>query len=353
MRTHGAKVLGYVAREGLPRLRTLIAEDLQRQGVPARAENILITTGSQQALDLIARALVNPGDAFLVDEATYSGAISILAAAGARLVAVPSDNEGPDPAALERLARPGIKGFYLMPGCNNPTGRCISAARREYLVDWSRRHGIPLIEDDYAADLWLDDRPAPPALRALDGDVIYMGTFSKKLIPALRIGFVLCPSQLLPRLLPLKYTMDLGTSLLLQHALAEFMERGYLRAHLNRVVPEYKRRRDALEAALMRHLPASIRWRSPQAGLVLWLPIPEWLAPETVFEEAQRQGVLVSPGTLNMVDPRPLSGLRLTYAVETPDRIVEGARRLGKALSTLMTRNRVQQSGAGALAAHP
>jgi GntR family transcriptional regulator/MocR family aminotransferase len=353
MRSLGPKVLGYVAREGLPRLRNLIAEDLQRQGVPARAENILITTGSQQALDLIARALINPGDPFLVDESTYSGAIGILSSAGARLVGVPGDDHGPDMAALDRLARPGTKGFYLMPGCNNPTGVCVSAERREALVAWSRRAGVPLIEDDYAADLYLDDRPAPPAMRALDGDVIYTGTFSKKLIPALRIGFVLCPTALLPRLLPLKHSMDLGTSLLLQHALAEFMERGYLRAHLNVVVPEYRRRRDALEAALAKYLPPSMRWRSPQAGLVLWLPVPEWMSSDALFEEAQRQGVLVSPSSLNAVDGRPRQGIRLTFAVEGPERLAEGARRLAKAIQVLTTRMRQAPSaGAGALTAH-
>jgi 2-aminoadipate transaminase len=344
LRTQGAKVLGYNAREGLPRLRALIAEDLARQGVPARAENILITTGSQQGLDLIARALVNPGDAFLVDQSTYSGAINLLTAAGARLVGVPGDEQGPDMNALERLARPNTKGFYLMPGCGNPSGTCISAERRDQLVNWSRRLGIPLIEDDYAADLWLDDGQPPPALRALDGDVIYTGTFSKKLMPALRIGYVLCPTALLPRLLPLKHAMDLGTSQLLQYALAEFMERGYLRAHLARTVPEYRRRRDAMETALARHLPATMRWVSPRAGLVLWIPLPEWISADAVFEEAQRHGVLVSPGTLNSVDTRPLSGIRLTFGCEPPERLIEGARRLGKALHVLMARLR---GGAG------
>jgi GntR family transcriptional regulator/MocR family aminotransferase len=351
LRTQGAKVLGYVPRDGLLRLRGLIAEDLARQGVPAAAENILITTGSQQALDLIARTLINPGDPFLVDEATYTGAINLLTAAGARLIPVPSDDEGPDLAALERVARPGVKGFYLMPGCNNPTTSRVSPARREALVVWAQRMGIPLIEDDYASDLELTDRPPPPAMRALDGDVIYTGTFSKKLMPALRIGFVVCPAALRPRMLALKHTMDLGTSLLLQHALAEFMERGYLRAHLNRIVPEYRRRCQVLEHGLKKALPSSWRWRSPEAGLQVWLPLPDAIPPDLLFEEAQRQGVLVSPSTLNAVETQPRGGVRLIFATEPTERLAEGARRLGKAVSAILGRLGRQvgaEQGAGA-----
>ena len=167
LRARGPAALGYAPREGLPKLRELIAEDLARHGVPARADDVLITTGSQQALDLVARALIDPGDTFLVDDATYTGAINLLAAAGARVMGVKSDDEGPDLESLERHARGGAKGFYLMPNCHNPTGSCVSARRREALVAWSHRAGVPLIEDDYGADLNLDGDPPPAALRAL------------------------------------------------------------------------------------------------------------------------------------------------------------------------------------------
>jgi DNA-binding transcriptional MocR family regulator len=338
MKTEGAKMLAYAPREGIPRLRQQIVEDLARQGVPAAAEDIVVTTGSQQALDLVARTLINPGDTFLLDESTYTGALNILAAAGARLLGVPCDEDGPEMAALERLERASAKGFYLMPNHNNPTGRRISAARREALVAWSHRAGVPLIEDDYAADLNLDGNPLPPALRSLDGDVIYLSTFSKRLIPALRIGFLICPAAIRPRLCGLKQTTDLCTSGILQQALAEFLERGYLRAHLSRTIPEYRRRRDALEKGLAAHLPRSLRWHRPEVGLTLWLPLPPSCAPEAVFEEAQRNGVLVSPSTLSGVDPHQHSGLRLAFAAESAVRLAEGARRLGRALSTLLDR---------------
>ncbi len=335
MQTQGSRALGYATPEGLPSLRQLIVADLARQGVPAHADDVLITTGSQQGIDLVARALIAPGDTFLVDAATYAGAINVFSLAGARLVPVASDAEGPEMAALERLTRVGAKGFYLMPNCNNPTGAEISAARRKSLVAWSRRACVPLIEDDYGSDLWLGETAPPPALRALNGDVIYMSTFSKKLVPALRIGFIVCPRKLRPVLVGIKRTVELGTSLLLQYVLAEFLERGYLRAHLNKTLPEYRLRRNALEQALMRHLPPGMKWRRPERGLVLWLPLPLGVDSESVFEEALRRGVLVGPSALYEVETRAERGLRLTFCAEPAERLALGARRLGEALRAM------------------
>jgi DNA-binding transcriptional MocR family regulator len=338
LRSLGSKALRYAARDGLPRLRGLISEDLARKGVPAPADEIVVTSGSQQAIDLLARALINPGDPVLVDEATFHGALNVLSAAGARLVAVPCDDDGPSLAALERLGNIGAKGFYLMPNSNNPTGASMSASRREALVAWSRRTGVPLIEDDYLADLDLDGAAPPAALRALDRDVIYVGSFSKRLAPALRVGFMAVPPALRSKIVVLKYAMDCGTSDLLQHVLAEFLDRGYLGAHLSKIVPEYRRRRDVLEAGLLRHLPRELKWRQPQRGLSLWLPLPATLPPARVFAEAQRKGVLIHPSTLNATVEGAPGGIRLTFCSEPPARLTEGARRLGRALAGLVGR---------------
>lgn len=338
LRTRRGRALGYAPREGLPRLRESIARDLQLQGVPASAEDLIVTTGSQQALDLVARALINPGDAFLADEATYAGALNLLALAGARLVGVPADEEGPRLEMLERHRGSAAKGLYLMPNCQNPTGTRISSERRSALVSWSHEAGVPLIEDDYASELNLDGRTPPPALRALDGEVIYLGTYSKKLMPALRIGYLLCPRPLRAHFAALKHAMDLGTSGLLQHALAEFLERGYLRAHLGRILGEYRKRRDALELGLSKHLPKGVRWSHPQTGLGLWLPTPPSVDPDELFQEAQLQGVLISPGTLNGVSPAERRGVRLLFCAEPPARLMEGARRLGRAWAAVERR---------------
>jgi DNA-binding transcriptional MocR family regulator len=231
-----------------------------------------------------------------------------------------------------------VKGFYLMPNCHNPTGTTVSAERRRGLVAWSRASAIPLIEDDYGASLDLDGEAPPPALRAMDGDVIYVSTFSKKLVPALRLGFIVCPPGLKSTLSSMKRVMDLGTSALIQFAVAEFLDRGYLRAHMNRTLPEYRSRRDALESSLRAHLPAGIGWNHPSRGVVLWVRLPPALDPDVVFEEAFRRGVQVSPGTLWSFDDSAERGIRLAFCAESPARLAEGAKRLGQTLQVLLQR---------------
>ncbi len=335
LRARGARALGYAPREGLHRLRLRVAEDLARLGVPASADDLVITTGSQQALDLVARALITPGEAILVDEMTYTGALNLLALAGARLVPVPRDDEGPELAALERLAHVGPRALYVMPGCHNPTTAVMSDARREAIVDWSRRHGIPLIEDDYASDLNLDDEPLPTPLRARSGDVLYMGTYSKKLMPSLRVGYLLCPRRLKPALLPMKHALDLGTSLLLQHALAELLDRGYLAPHLEKVRTEYRRRRDALADTLDRDLPAGWTFDLPRTGVGIWLPLRDGVRPDTLYQAARERGVLISPSTYNVVDGEAAPGVRVMFCAEPLERVVEGAHRLCLAIDSL------------------
>lgn len=340
LRQLGGKALGYAPADGLPRLRKQIAEDLgETLGIEAEGAHVTITAGSQQALDLVARAMINPGDTLLIEESTYSGAMNAFSVAGARLVTVPWDNEGPDMAALQSLARTGAKAFYTVPNCHNPTGRIVSLARREQLIQWSHENGIPLIEDDYGERLDVDGQPPLPPLRALDPEVVYLGSFSKKLIPALRLGFLLSPPALKAVLTPVKHAMDLGASGLMQYALSEFLARGYLKAHVAKTVPEYRRRRDALEAALREHVQSvapGTTWSTPRKGVILWLTLPDGITSDRVFDEAQRRGVLVSPGALFTLDERRASsGIRLTYCAEPVERLEEGARALGAAIAAV------------------
>ncbi len=350
MATLGPEALEYAPGQGLERLRILIARELAQSGIDAQAEDILITTGSQQALDLVARALVDPGDVFLTEGRTYSGALNILTISGAEVIGVPGDDEGPDLAELVELTRRRPKGLYLMPSSRNPTGTSISEARRQALVAWSQDAGVPLVEDDYGADLELDPGTTPPSLRARDADVFHVSTYSKKLIPALRVGFIVCPPAMRAPLTRLKHAMDLGTSTLLQHALAEFLERGLLRAHLERVTSAYRARRDALADALTASLPEGVTFRRPERGVVLWLSLPAGVDPELVYEAARHEGVLVSPGTVYSADLPGAAGLRLTYCAEPPERLVAGAERLGRALKNVMSRRhgarRVELMGA-------
>ncbi|HET6335319.1 MAG TPA: PLP-dependent aminotransferase family protein [Polyangiales bacterium] len=343
---HAGRVYGYAPPEGTLRLRELIALDLEARGVPAKAADVLITSGSQQGLDLIARALINPGDTILVEPTTYSGAIDLFTLAGARLLPVPLDAYGPDLGALERISGPSVKALYLMPNAHNPSGRTLPAERRRALIAWSQASGIPIIEDDYAAGLNLEDEPSPPHLRALSGDVIHVSTYSKRLAPALRVGYVVAPAELRSSLISMKRVVDLSSSQLLQHALAEFMERGYLRAHGERMRHEYRARRDALDAALRKSLPADCTWHLPTHGIVMWLRLPAGMSVPEVYEEALRRGVLVSPGALWSVGANADPGLRLSFCAESSERLVEGARRLGKAIKQLAGRVRPQPRAA-------
>ncbi len=335
---HGPSTMAYAPPEGARRLREQIAKDLLERGVPVGADDVLVTSGSQQGLDLVARALIDPGDTVLVEPTTYCGAIDVFRLAGARLVVVPTDAQGPEPGAFDRVTRPDVKALYVMPNAHNPLGRTVSAERRRALVAWSRASGVPIIEDDYAAGLTLDARDPPPHLRALDGDVIHVSTLSKRLVPALRVGYIVAPVALRSVLTSMKQVIDLGTSLILQNAIAEFMERGYLRAHGQRMAHEYRVRRDALDKTLRKALPHDMTWHVPSHGVVLWLRLPASLDPEAVFEEALRRGVLVSPSPMWSVDGRGESGVRLAFCAESEARVAEGARRLGKAIKHLQAR---------------
>ena len=340
LREVGPASLGYAPRDGVPRLREALASHLADRGLVVSAEDILVTTGSQQGLDLVTRALVDRGDTVLVEASTYTGALNCFSAAGARLEVV-EHGRGLVDALRRRSGAPAsapAKAVYLMPNCHNPTGRMIEPALRPAIAAWSTHSGVPIVEDDYAADLRLNDDPDPPALRSLNADVIYVGTFSKKLIPALRVGFVVCPPELRTHLVWLKHAMDLGTSALLQHALAEFLERGEFAAHLTRITAEYRRRFEALMHGLQEQLPEDVRIVAPARGVSIWLELPEAIRPEALFVQAQRAGVLVTPSSLSSVGQGGHAGVRLTFCAEPVERLAEGAKRLGRALHTMMTR---------------
>ena len=331
IRTRGPSALCYAPREGVGRLRAAVADELNRRGVPVTRDDVVITSGSQQALDVVLRALIDPDDTFIVEAATYAGMLNLLAAARAHVVPVPCDDDGPQLAALERLVRGNAKGIYVIPNAQNPTGQTMSLQRRQALIQWSRQATVPIIEDDYAADLDLTGTPPPPALRALDRDVIHVGTFSKNLIPALRIGYLVCPLELRDTMVSIKSAMDLGTSAFMQHVAAEFLERGYMRSHLARTIPEYRRRRDAMVDALRSSLSPDIAIRVPTRGIAVWLDLPRDLDPERVHDAALREGVLVAPSTLYGPDQHA-HGIRMTFCSEPIERLEEGARRLARAI---------------------
>lgn len=334
LRRDGSQALGYGDRAGYPPLRATIAQIMTSQGIPTHPDHVLVTSGSHQALAMVAWLLLRPGDVVLVESPTYAGAIDLFRATKVRLLGIPVDEQGMQVEQVEdalRTARPRL--VYTIPTFHNPTGVCLSQTRRHRLVALANRYNIPILEDDFAGDLRYEGRTRP-ALRTLDakGDVIYVSTFSKVLMPALRVGFLIAAGPVFERLLAYKRFSDLATSNLMQRALEAYITVGRYKAHLRRACREYRRRRDAMLSALTRHAPAEARWISPQGGLFLWLQLPDGLSANDLYRTAVEEGVSFAPGSLFFPGQREQSYLRLNFVSHPPDVIEEGIRRLGVAI---------------------
>jgi 2-aminoadipate transaminase len=340
IRDEGDVLLQYYPVGGYPPLRRALAAYLLRFGVEARPEEILIVNGSQQGFDLIARTLVDPGDAVAIEQPTYPRAMQVFRAAGARLVTVPWDGGGPRVDTLARaVERQAPKLFYCQPCAHNPTGLAIEPGPRERLLALAARHGMPIVEDGFDGSLYYGPRPAGP-LKAYDRDgvVLYIGTFSKVLFPGLRLGWLVAPPPVLERLEAAKQVADLHTSALLQAAVHRFCERRLLDRHVARVAAEYGRRRDLLLAALRRHMPEGTRWTEPRGGFSLLLTLPDGLAAAALLPRAVERGVAFTPGAAFFADGGGEDTLRLSFSSVPAARIDEGARRLGEVIRAAQRR---------------
>jgi GntR family transcriptional regulator / MocR family aminotransferase len=334
LRRDGGAALEYGPAEGHPGLRRVIAEVLASQGLPVRAEDVLVTAGSQQALTLAATLLARPGDAVLVERPTYSGALELFRAQGFQVVTVPTDAEGMRTEELEALLlRHHPRLIYAVPTFHNPTGTCLPAARRRQLLALADRHNVPVIEDDYVGDLRYDGRAQAP-LKAWDrgGRVLYTGTFSKMLAPGLRVGFLVADGPVRAALVERKRIVDVATSSVLQRAVEAYVTVGRYRTHLRRTVRLYRHRRDAMVEALQRHLP-SLELVPPRGGLFLWARLPPGLSSRRLLPLAREAGVEFAPGCRYFPDPREGDPyLRLTFAAQRPEVVEEGVRRLARAV---------------------
>ena len=325
------KVLCYGAAQGHLPLRRWIAEDMTRSGMPTAPEEILVTNGSQQAIDLIARAFTDPGDLVLLENPTYTGAISTFRSFGARLAGLPLDEEGVVPGAVSgAAARRGGKLLYVTPTFQNPTSAVLSPARRERLLSEAAGARLLVVEDDWASGLRFEGADLP-TLRSLDreGRVIYLSTFAKKSLPGLRVGWIAAARPIIERLVALKQINDCCTSPLVQAALEEFCRAGALGRHLPKVRAAYRLRRDLMLAAIERWFPKGARATRPEGGLFLWVRLPDGVDAQALAADAERQGVLVSRGEIFHLDGGGRGSLRLTFASSRPDEIDRGIRRLG------------------------
>ncbi|HEX6506447.1 MAG TPA: PLP-dependent aminotransferase family protein [Chloroflexota bacterium] len=365
LRKAGKTALQYGPTEGYRPLRELLADQMRGEGVPATADHVLITTGSQQAIDLVGKILLDPGDRVVVESPTYLAALQAWNAYEAEFVAVPSDDSGMNVDAVEALgSQPAM--IYALPNFQNPRGITLAMERRHHLVDVARRHGIAILEDDPYHDLRFSGEHLP-RLVALDaarddgvtyaGNVISLGTFSKILAPGLRVGWVLAPREVIEQLTQAKQGADLHTSMLDQMIAYEMLESGYLREHTKVLVQTYRHRRDVMLEALEEHFPAGVRWTRPEGGMFLWVEFPEAVDVVELLRAAREEKVAFVPGHGFHCDRNDCSTLRLNFSNSSPERIRDGISRLRGAFDSLLCPHRggersqsAVMSTAGALA---
>jgi GntR family transcriptional regulator/MocR family aminotransferase len=324
--------LQYGPSEGHPPLRAAIAAYLRQIGVAATTDEVVITAGAQQAIDLIARCLLRPGDRVAVEEPTYPGALEAFEAAGVELVPVPIDIDGMRPEPLERALANGASLVYTVPTFHNPTGVVMSPARRREIVGLAARYRVPVLEDDYLREVRFGS-PIPPPLAAFDGcgNVVHIGSFSKSLLPALRLGYVVARGPLRERLILLKRIADTGNSALLQRAIHRHLESGELHSHWKRISRIYRRRQAAMAVALRRHFPPTATWTSPQGGVVMWVRVPG-ASVARLFDEAIAAGVSFGLGSAFFTRPADQPFMRLNFAAIDEAEIERGVAVLGRLL---------------------
>ena len=335
LRRDGTAALEYGEIGGYAPLRSTISHVLARQGLQARPENILITAGSQQALALVAQLLLKSGDVVLVENPTYGAALDLFRTLDLNIVGLAMDEHGMRVEDLEPLLQQyHPKLIYTIPNFQNPTGTCLSTPRRRQLIALAGRYNVPILEDDFVGDLRYEGH-AQPALKALDpgGRVIYVSTFSKMLMPGLRVGFLTAEGPVYGRLVNCKRVNDLATSNLIQRAVEAYVTVGYYQAHLRRSRQLYRRRRDAMLLAIKRYLPAGVKVDPPQGGLYAWLRLPVPLSAQELLPLACQAGVAFVPGSNFFANPDDGADcLRLNFATQPPEKIEEGIRRLGQAM---------------------
>jgi 2-aminoadipate transaminase len=344
LRERGSSALQYSISEGYVPLREFIVQKMARYGIMASVDNVLITTGSQQGLDLVARVLLDPGDVIIVEAPTFVGALQSFTAYQASYASVPLDDEGMMVDVLkEKIVETHPKFMYVLPNFHNPAGVTLPKVRREKLVTMARQYGVPILEDDPYGELRFEGEHVEPlvVLSArqngqqsgyFEGDVIYMSTFSKTLAPGLRLGWLVAPVEVIKKLVQAKQGADLHTSTFDQMMAYEVVSDGFLDEHVKEIGKTYRQRRDAMLAAMGGHFPDGTTWTRPQGGLFLWVRLPEGVDCEELLEEAIEQKVAFVPGTAFYADGSGHDSLRLTFATCPTDMIDEGIKRLGKAI---------------------
>ena len=333
------ETLQYAASEGFAPLREWVAAMLCEPaiGMQVDASQVLITTGSQQGLDLVGKILIDAGDRVAVEAPTYVGALQAFASYEPEIVALDCDDDGLVPEAV--ASAPAARFLYVLPTFQNPSGRCMSDGRRDALVAAAQKAGLPLIEDNPYGDLWFDAAPPRPLAARWPEGTVYLGSFSKVLAPGLRLGYVVAPRELAPKLLQAKQACDLHTSGFNQRVVYQVIRDGFLRSHVPTIRARYKLHRDAMRAALEAHMPTGCRWTVPSGGMFFWIELPGGVDAVALLPAAVALGMAYVPGAAFFAEnPKP-NTLRLSFVTVGPAEIDRGVSLLAQAL---------RSSGAGA-----
>ncbi len=342
MEENGREALQYGTTEGYLPLREMIARHSNQYGINVTAENIMITNGSQQALDLIGKIFINPGDRILVESPTYLGALQAWNAYNAQYIAVGSDNEGIIVDRLESALRAGPKFMYILPNFQNPTGATIPLDRRLRLVELADRYGVPIIEDDPYGQLRFEGKHLP-ALEVLDdqlrgnngcyhGNVIYLSTFSKILAPGLRLAWVVATPEIIQKLVTAKQGTDLQPPTFNQIVTYEVGRKGFLEQHVKKIISVYRERRDIMLEELEHNMPEGVSWTHPQGGLFLWATLPKGTDSQMLLSKAVEKKVAFVPGHSFHPDGGGKNTMRLNFSNAQPEMIRIGIQRLAETL---------------------
>ena len=332
--------LQYAASEGLPELRQWVAAELGRQGARVVPEQVLITNGSQQGLDLVAKVLLDAGSRVLVETPTYLGALQAFTPMQPRFDSVDSDDGGVTASGLREQLQKGERPrfVYLLPNFQNPSGRTQDEARRQQVIAVCREHALPIVEDNPYGELWYDQPPPAPLLARWPEGVIYLGSFSKILAPGLRLGYVVAPPSLYPKLLQAKQAADLHTAGFNQRVVAEVIRDGFLDRHVPTIRARYKTQRDAMLAALARELGSTgATWTRPQGGMFIWVRLPEGLNAQTLLPAAVEAGMAFVPGAPFFAGQSDVRTLRLSFVTSTPAQIERGMAALASVVRAAMS----------------
>jgi len=345
----GAPLLLHSPTERLTGFREAVCELLVARGIQCSPPEVLITSGSQQGLDLVSRAFLEPGDAVVVEEPSFFGALQVFRRIPVRLLGVPVDGEGMRTDVLEALlGRQRPKLIYTLPTFQNPSGALMSLPRRRHLLELAYRFQVPVLEDDPYAELRYDGAPLP-SLAALDehAHVLYLSSFSKALFPGLRVGFVAAPRAAIRQLALAKQAMDLHSCTVGQFVLERFIREGHYARHLKTVRGHYKHRRDVMDAALRHEAPQGVSWTKPTGGFYFWCRFPKGISQARLLAKAAERRVSYLPGDA-CFPAEPLDNyLRLNFTFPAPEHIGEGVKRLMDAVRSAASKRPVGAENAG------